>query len=85
MNVVEIQGCCLKMPYSTALGLLLFVWVVLLAQYFVSVVVGDPLHKQADKNGHFHHFSSNSRKSRVSGQFHAKISPEMKQIDVFYV
>ena len=45
----------------------------------------DPLHEQAHKNDHFYHFSSNSRKSRVSGQFHAKISPEMKQIGVFYV
>ena len=45
----------------------------------------DPLHEQAHKNDHFHHFSSNSRKSPVSGRFHAKVSPERKQTGVFYV
>ena len=47
--------------------------------------VDDPLHEQAHKNDHFHHFSSNSRKSPVSGRFHAKVSPERKQTGVFYV
>ena len=45
----------------------------------------DPLHEQAHKNDHFHHFSSNSRKSPVSGRFHANVSPERKQTGVFYV
>ena len=59
--------------------------------YLVGVLVdayandSDPLHEQAHKNDHFHHFSSNSCKSPISGRFHAKISPERKQTGVFYV